>query len=70
MKFEAISKKTKTLILPLIDGREVRIYKADVSCINEQFNIEGGIDVEVWMKSGFCYLTTLPKQILNNQIFN
>lgn len=62
-------RKTKTIMLPLLGEKKVRIAKSEVSSIEEQLNIEGGIDVEVWMKSGWRYLTTLSKKTLERKIY-
>ncbi len=62
-------KKTKTIVIPLLSGEMKRIVKKDIACIEEQLNIEGGIDVEVWMKSGWRYLTATPKKVLEHKIY-
>lgn len=65
-----MKKKTKTFVLPLIGGKECRIKKAEVLTVDEQYNIDGGIDTGVCMKSGYCYLVDMPKEILEQELFN
>lgn len=65
-----MKKKTKTFVLPLIGGKECRIKKTDVLTVDEQYNIEGGIDTVVCMKSGYCYLVDIPKGILEQELLN
>lgn len=61
-------KKAKTIVIELLNGVKRRIAKSEVDCIHEQKNIMGGIDVEVFMRSGICYLTKLSKPEVEEKI--
>lgn len=63
-------KKTKTIVIPVIGGKRRRIYKSEISCVEEQLYIDGSIDVEVLMKSGHYYTTTLSKKTIEERIGN
>lgn len=62
-------KKTKTIVIPLVNGKKRRIYKSEIASVEEQMYFDQGIDVEVWMKSGCCYLTSLSKKTLEERIW-
>lgn len=60
-------RKTKTIVIKLLSGKSKRITKSEISSIEEQYNINGNLDVEVWIKSGCRYLTMIPKKYLNKK---
>ena len=62
-------RKTKTIVIKLLSGKSKRITKSEISSIEEQYNINGNLDVEVWIKSGCRYLTMIPKKILEQKIW-
>ena len=54
-------RKTKTFLINLLSGKNVRLYKSEVCGVSEQLNIEGGVDTIVFMKSNYSYITSLSK---------
>lgn len=59
----------KTTTIELLNGVMRRIVKSEVDCIHEQTNIMGGVDTEVFMRSGTCYLTKLTKAEVESKIY-
>lgn len=63
-------KKYKSTVIELLNGRKKRIIKADVQAIHEQLNIDGSVDVGVFMKSGEEYWVDTSKEQVEDKIFN
>jgi len=55
-------------VISLLDGKQVRIKKAEVADVQEQYVLGGGLDVVVEMKSGYQYITTMSKQQILERI--
>ena len=49
-------------MISLLDGKQVRIKKAEVADVQEQYVLGGGLDVVVLMKSGYLYIVNMTKQ--------
>lgn len=62
-------RKFKTTLIHLLSKKSVRIKKSDVAAVHEQQNIEGGIDVGVFMKSGFEYWVGESKAKVEARIY-
>lgn len=64
-------KKSKTTLINLLNGKQVRIIKKEVVEIQEQRTLfGGGIDVVVIMRSGWQYIAGETKQALLTKIYN
>lgn len=63
------NRKFKTTLIHLLSGKPVRIKKSDVVAVHEQINIEGGIDVGIFMKSGFEYWVSENKAQVEARIY-
>lgn len=55
-------RKSKTIVISLLDGKQIRIKKAEVADVQEQYVLGGGLDVVVLMKSGHIYIVNMTKQ--------
>lgn len=55
-------RKSKTIVISLLDGKQVRIKKSEVADVQEQYVLGGGLDVVVLMKSGHLYIVNMTKQ--------
>lgn len=55
-------RKSKIIVISLLDGKQIRIKKAEVADVQEQYVLGGGLDVVVLMKSGHIYIVNMTKQ--------
>jgi len=55
-------RQSKTIVIQTIAGKQVRIKKAEVADVQEQYVLGGGLDVVVLMKSGYLYIVNMTKQ--------
>ena len=55
-------RKFKTTTINTLDGKKIRIVKAEVADVQEQYTFGGGIDTVVIMKSDYQYIVAMTKQ--------
>lgn len=63
-------RKAISTVINTISGRKIRILKAEVADVQEQYTLGGGIDVVIIMKSGWQYIVNATKQEIENKVLN